>query len=74
MQRLALEKSLVYAGLETDALYFLPRRGAKNVYSAGEKFDFSGYAMTYVASGFDVPTLTENDVVVEYDFAKNGTV
>lgn len=74
MQRLALEKSLVYAGLETDALYFLPRRGAKNVYSAGEKFDFSGYAITYVASGFDVTTLTENDVVVEYDFAKNGTV
>lgn len=30
--------------------------------------------MTYIASGFDVTTLTEDDVAVEYDFSENGTV
>lgn len=74
MQQYALMQSLAYAGLETDALYFLPRRGAKSTYSADEKFDFSGCAMTYIASGFDVTTLTEDDVAVEYDFSENGTV
>lgn len=74
MQQYALTKSLAYAGLETDELYFLPRRGAKSAYSADEKFDFSGYAMTYIASGFDVTTLTEDDVAVEYDFSADGTV
>ena len=73
-QMCALERSLIYAGLETDTLYFLPRRGAKSTYSAGEKFDFSGYGAVFVGYGFEVTTLTEEQVSLQYDFSKNGVV
>ena len=71
-QMCALERSLIYAGLETDTLYFLPRRGAKSTYSAGERFDFSGYGAVFVGYGFEVTTLTEEQVSLQYDFSKNG--
>ena len=73
-QMCALERSLIYAGLETDKLYFLPRRGAKSTYSAGERFDFSGYGAVFVGYGFEVATLTEEQVSLQYDFSKNGVV
>lgn len=73
-QMCALERSLIYAGLETDTLYFLPRRGAKSTYSAGERFDFSGYGAVFVGYGFEVATLTEEQVSLQYDFSKNGVV
>ena len=73
-QMCALERSLIYAGLETDTLYFLPRRGAKSTYSADEKFDFSGYGAVFVGYGFEVTTLTEERVGLQYDFSKNGVV
>ncbi len=73
-QMCALERSLIYAGLETDKLYFLPRRGAKSTYSVDEKFDFSGYGAVFVGYGFEVTTLTEEQVSLQYDFSKNGVV
>lgn len=73
-QMCALEQSLIYAGLETDTLYFLPRRGAKSTYSAGEKFDFSGYGAVFVGYGFEVTTITEEQVSLQYDFSKNGVI
>lgn len=70
----ALEKSIAYAGLETDALYISPRHGAKSVYSEGEKLDFSGYGIVYIGHGFELTILTADDVTAEYDFSKDGTV
>lgn len=74
VQQYAIGKALICVGADTDELYFVPRRGAKDTYTQDEKFDFSDYSAVYVGKGFNISVLSAEQVSIEYDFSKGGTV